>query len=76
VENETHEGKSRGESAWKIFRIHHQQSRYVFDLFYRRHAISRELYEYLLKEGYADKNLIAKWKKVRSPLPSWPSHAI
>ena len=24
-----------------------------------------ELYEYCLKEGYADGNLIAKWKKVR-----------
>uniref|UniRef100_A0A8C5VFP8 Protein BUD31 homolog n=1 Tax=Microcebus murinus TaxID=30608 RepID=A0A8C5VFP8_MICMU len=26
-------------------------------------AISRELYEYCIKEGYADKNLTAKWKK-------------
>ncbi len=24
-----------------------------------------ELYEYCLLEGYADKNLIAKWKKVK-----------
>uniref|UniRef100_A0A672K6T2 Protein BUD31 homolog n=1 Tax=Sinocyclocheilus grahami TaxID=75366 RepID=A0A672K6T2_SINGR len=37
--------------------------RYIFDLFYKRKAISRELYEYCIKEGYADKNLIAKWKK-------------
>uniref|UniRef100_A0A8C5ZCN0 Protein BUD31 homolog n=1 Tax=Marmota marmota marmota TaxID=9994 RepID=A0A8C5ZCN0_MARMA len=28
-----------------------------------RKAISRELYKYCIKEGYADKNLIAKWKK-------------
>merc|ERR1712137_40367 len=63
AENETHEGKNKNESTWAIFRIHHQQSRYIYDLFYRRRAISRELYEYLLKEGYADKNLIAKWKK-------------
>ncbi|KAL1773501.1 BUD31-like, partial [Sigmodon hispidus] len=26
-------------------------------------AISRELYESCIKEGYADQNLIAKWKK-------------
>ena len=79
-------------------RIHHQRSRYVYDLFYKRKAISRgesrwplsllevslfylslslslyavsmphpsELYDYCLNEGYADKNLIAKWKKVLS----------
>ena len=72
------------------YRIHHQKSRYVYDLFYKRKAISRgrsvlqyvlivtmftcccfrlffdflELYEFCLEEGYADKNLIAKWKKV------------
>ena len=55
----------------------------MFDLFYKRKAISRgvcnhfldkseghwlhsELYEFCLNEGYADKNLIAKWKKVLS----------
>ncbi|XP_016121521.1 protein BUD31 homolog [Sinocyclocheilus grahami] len=47
----------------EVFRLHHQRSRYIFDLFYKRKAISRELYEYCIKEGYADKNLIAKWKK-------------
>ncbi|KAF9160538.1 Component of the SF3b subcomplex of the U2 snRNP [Actinomortierella ambigua] len=62
-ENEPHEGKRRVESLWPIFRLHHQRSRYVYELFYRRKAISRELYDYLLKNGYADGNLIAKWKK-------------
>ena len=101
-------------------RIHHQRSRYVYELFFKRKAISRgmfaethvkqtttkytllsvtspiillvftilkctigvhnfnvcvfvfssfltfssELYEYCLNEGFADRNLIAKWKKV------------
>uniref|UniRef100_A0A8B9V047 Protein BUD31 homolog n=1 Tax=Anas zonorhyncha TaxID=75864 RepID=A0A8B9V047_9AVES len=62
-ETEPHEGKRKVESLWPIFRIHHQKTRYIFDLFYKRKAISRELYEYCIKEGYADKNLIAKWKK-------------
>lgn len=68
-----------------IYRIHHQKSRYVYELFYKRKAISRgmlesvfvhttlswasplspELYEYCLDENIADRNLIAKWKKVR-----------
>jgi len=33
-------------------------------MFYKRKAISRELYNYCLKEGYGDAALIAKWKKV------------
>lgn len=63
AEIEPHEGKRKVEGLWPIFRIHHQKSRYIYDLFYRRKAISRELYEYCLKENIADKNLIAKWKK-------------
>ena len=38
-------------------------SRYIFDLYYDKGAISKQLYEWLLKNGYADGNLIAKWKK-------------
>uniref|UniRef100_A0A8C6SZ95 Protein BUD31 homolog n=1 Tax=Neogobius melanostomus TaxID=47308 RepID=A0A8C6SZ95_9GOBI len=63
AETEPHEGKRKVEALWPIFRLHHQRSRYIYDLFYKRKAISRELYEYCIKEGYADKNLIAKWKK-------------
>lgn len=64
VENEPHEGKRIVESAWPVFRIHHQRSRYIYDLYYKRKAISRELYDYLVKHKYADANLIAKWRKV------------
>ena len=38
-------------------------SKYIFDLYYVKEAISKPLYEWLLKNGYADGNLIAKWKK-------------
>ncbi|SCV01493.1 LAMI_0G11848g1_1 [Lachancea mirantina] len=51
------------EGVWKVFQISHERSRYVYNLYYKRHAISRELYEWLLREKYADKTLIAKWKK-------------
>mmetsp|Transcript_34018 Transcript_34018/g.47129 ORF Transcript_34018/g.47129 Transcript_34018/m.47129 type:complete len:158 (-) Transcript_34018:163-636(-) len=63
AEVDSHEGKRKCESLWPIFRLAHQRSRYIYDLFYRRKAISRELYEFCLNEGHADKNLIAKWKK-------------
>jgi len=54
AENESHEGKRRTEALWPIMRISHGRSRYVYDLYYKREAISRELYDWLLKEGYAD----------------------
>lgn len=63
AETEPHEGKRINESLWPIFKIHHQKSRYIYDLFYRRKAITRELYDYCIQEKIADANLIAKWKK-------------
>ena len=54
AENESHEGKRRTEALWPIMRISHARSRYIYDLYYKREAISRELYDWLLKEGYAD----------------------
>lgn len=63
AETEGHEGKRINESLWPIFKIHHQKSRYIYDLFFRRKAISRELYDYCVREKIADASLIAKWKK-------------
>lgn len=63
AETESHEGKRRTEALWPIFKIHHQRSRYIYDLFYKRKAISRELYDYCIKNRIADASLIAKWKK-------------
>uniref|UniRef100_A0A0D9V801 Uncharacterized protein n=1 Tax=Leersia perrieri TaxID=77586 RepID=A0A0D9V801_9ORYZ len=63
AENDTHDGKRKCEALWPIFRISHQRSRYIYDLYYRRKEISKELYEFCLDQGHADRNLIAKWKK-------------
>ena len=41
AETDSHDGKRKCEALWPIFKIHHQKSRYIFDLFYRRKAISR-----------------------------------
>jgi bud site selection protein 31 len=57
------EAKKNSESLWPIFRIHHQRSRYVYDMYYRKKDISKECYEFCLAQNYADANLIAKWKK-------------
>ncbi|KAJ3645585.1 hypothetical protein Zmor_023228 [Zophobas morio] len=63
AEIESHEGKRKNEPLWSIFKIAHQKSKYVFDLFFRRKTISRELYDYCHTEKIADKNLIAKFKR-------------
>ena len=63
AQNMSHEGKKKHETLWPIFQISHARSRYVYDLYYTREAISKQLYDWLLKNGYADANLIAKWKK-------------
>ncbi|MCJ1260192.1 G10 protein [Lobaria immixta] len=63
AENASHEGKKRHEVLWPIFQISHQRSRYIYELYYEKEAISKPLYDWLLKNNYADANLTAKWKK-------------
>jgi len=60
-----HEGKRKVETLWPIFKIHHQKSRYIYDLYHKRKTISKELYDYCIKQSIGDKNLIAQWKKTR-----------
>jgi bud site selection protein 31 len=63
AENAPSTNVPRHAAMWPIFQISHQRSRYVYELYYEKEAISTELYEWLLKNGYADAQLIAKWKK-------------
>lgn len=63
AENASSNNVPRHQVLWPIFQISHQRSRYVYDLYYEKEAISKELYDWLLKNGYADAMLIAKWKK-------------
>ncbi|KAI0393679.1 cell cycle control protein cwf14 [Xylariaceae sp. FL0594] len=51
------------QAQWPIFQIAHQRSRYIYELYYEKEAISKQLYDWLLKNSYADPMLIAKWKK-------------
>lgn len=46
AETDPHDGKRKVEALWPIFKIHHQKSRYIYDLFYRRKAISRGEFEF------------------------------
>ena len=53
--NEPHEGKRKCESTWKVTKIHWQRSRYIYELYYKKKQISKELYEWCLDEKYADR---------------------
>lgn len=63
AETQDTQAKRKVETLWPIIQINHTRSRYIYDLYYKREAISRELYDWLLKYQYADANLIAKWKR-------------
>ncbi|EPZ33788.1 G10 protein [Rozella allomycis CSF55] len=62
VESESSDTKRAVESPWGVMRVHHQRSRYIYDL-YKRKAITKEVYDYCLNEGLADRHLIEMWKK-------------
>ncbi|KAI8868147.1 protein BUD31 [Ramicandelaber brevisporus] len=58
------DGLRKSESTWPILRLHHQRSRYLFDLYYKRQLISRELFDYCIDaKQLGDRMLIAKWRK-------------
>lgn len=50
-------------SLWPILQINHQISRYIYVMYYEKKLISKDLYDYLLKQKYTNADLIAKWKK-------------
>uniref|UniRef100_A0AC35UFQ9 Protein BUD31 homolog n=1 Tax=Rhabditophanes sp. KR3021 TaxID=114890 RepID=A0AC35UFQ9_9BILA len=62
-ELESHEGKRQTETVWPIFKIHHQRSRYIYEMFYKHKTISKDLYQFCIDAKFADPLLIAKWKK-------------
>ncbi|KFZ03862.1 hypothetical protein V502_10600 [Pseudogymnoascus sp. VKM F-4520 (FW-2644)] len=62
AENAPTTAAPKHQALWPIFQVSHQRSRYVWEL-YRQEKISKQLYEWLCKNGYADAMLIAKWKK-------------
>jgi len=61
--DDPHDGKRKAESQWPIHRIHYERNRYIYDLYYRQEKISKELYEFLVREKVVDAALISKWRK-------------
>lgn len=64
LESERHDpSKGKHEMHWEVYRVEHQQSRYIYSLYYQRKVVSEELYQWLLKHRFANGELIAKWRK-------------
>jgi len=60
---ESNAGKRNTESMWPVWQINWQRSRYVYDMYYTHHKISKKVYDYCIKNKLVDAALIAKWKK-------------
>nr|WJH19506.1 Protein BUD31 homolog [Euglena gracilis] len=61
--NDPHEGRRKCESNWMVHRLHFEKNRYIYDLFYKQQAISKELYKFCIDNKIADGPLHSKWKK-------------
>lgn len=55
--------KRRNEITWPMHKIHYEKNRYLYEMRYKQHEISKPLLDYLIHEKIADGKLIAKWRR-------------
>lgn len=60
---ESNEKKRKTESMWPVYQINWQKSRYVYDMYYTYHRISKPVYDYCIQQKLIDAALIAKVRK-------------
>jgi bud site selection protein 31 len=51
------------EAMWPVHQINYQKTRYVYDMYYVHHKISKHVYQFCINKKYIDAALAAKWKK-------------
>lgn len=61
--NEPMDDKRRNEISWPMHRLHYEKNRYLFDMHYKEHKISKRLLDYLINQKLADGKLMAKWRR-------------
>jgi len=59
----SHEGLRKNETTWPVTKFHWLRNRFIYEAYYKKKIISRELYDFLIRNKVADGALIAKWKK-------------
>ena len=63
VVDASHEGKRKLESLWPVHQINHQRTRYVFDMHYKYGRISKDVWDYCVRNRIIDSALASKWRK-------------
>ena len=53
----------KNEGIWPIHQINYQKTRYVYDMYYTYHRITKDVYQYCIDQKLIDAALISKWKK-------------
>ncbi|GAB5354562.1 hypothetical protein AAMO2058_000129200 [Amorphochlora amoebiformis] len=59
----SHEGLRKNETTWPVTKYHWLRNRHIYEAYYKKKMISRDLYDFLVRNKVADGALIAKWKK-------------
>lgn len=55
--------KRRNEITWPMHKLHFEKNRYLYEMYYKKRQISKQLLDYLIHEKIADGKLIAKWRR-------------
>jgi bud site selection protein 31 len=57
------DAKSSQEQLWKVMQCNWKRSRFVFEARWRSRTMGDPVYEWILRQGYADRELINAWRR-------------
>jgi bud site selection protein 31 len=67
AKNDPHDGKTNCAALWAVAHLQDQspedQILVLYDLYYNRKEVPRELYEFCLDQGHADPNLLPSGRR-------------
>ncbi|KAH0788161.1 bud site selection protein 31 [Histomonas meleagridis] len=63
AENSEDTAASTQEQIWAVMRLNWKRSRPIYEMRWKKQTMSNELYEWILNQGYADRELINQWRK-------------
>jgi bud site selection protein 31 len=58
-----HDGMRKNELTWAVTKYHWLRNRYIYECRYKKNKISKELFDFLVRNKVADGALISKWRK-------------
>ena len=62
IENLKNDSKYSQEQIWEVMKLNWKRSRPVYEMKWKKKNISNELYEWILNQGFADRELINAWR--------------